>query len=226
MSKFKKIISPFFSMPTTGILLVIFFMSIGYATFIENDYGTSTARILIYNSKWFEILLLLNAINLIGSIFQHQLIQKKKWSVILFHLAFVVILAGAAITRWTGFEGSLHIREGEQNNAMMTEATYLTITATKGSDSMTLRKEVRFSPYTANRLNESFEFAGQTITVKNLQFVPSAAETVVEDNQGEPILALLAVNQQTRRYDFLLKKNETKNIEGVTFGFGAPAGNS
>ena len=226
MSKFKKIISPFFSMPTTGILLVIFFMSIGYATFIENDYGTSTARILIYNSKWFEILLLLNAINLIGSIFQHQLIQKKKWSVILFHIAFVVILAGAAITRWTGFEGSLHIREGEQNNAMMTEATYLTITATKGSDSMTLRKEVRFSPYTANRLNESFEFAGQTITVKNLQFVPSAAETVVEDNQGEPILALLAVNQQTRRYDFLLKKNETKNIEGVTFGFGTPAGNS
>jgi len=206
-------------MATTGILLVIFFMSIGYATFIENDYGTSTAKILVYNATWFEILLLLNAVNLIGSIFYHKLIEKKKWSVIIFHLAFVVILAGAAVSRWSGFEGSLHIREGGQNNALMTEATYLTITAIQGNDTFRMQKEVRFSPYTANRFKETFSHSGKTITVENLQYVPSAAETVVADEQGEPILALLAVNQQTQRYDFLLKKNETKTIEGITFGF-------
>ena len=219
MNRISKFIAPFFSMATTGILLVIFFMSIGYATFIENDYGTSTAKILIYNSTWFEILLLLNAVNLTGSIFHHKLIERKKWSVILFHVAFLVILAGAAITRWTGFEGSIHIREGEQNNALMTEATYVTITATKSTDIFSIQEEVSFSPYTANRFKESFTLAGQTITVENLQYVPSAAETVVQDEDGEPILALLAVNQQTQRYDFLLKLNETKTIEGMSFGF-------
>jgi cytochrome c-type biogenesis protein CcsB len=223
MNRIQKIIAPFFSMAVTGVLLVIFFMSIAYATFIENDYGTSTARILIYNARWFEILLLLNAINLIGSIFTHKLIEKKKWTVILFHVAFLVILAGAAITRWTGFEGSIHIREGEQNHAMLTEATFVTIKARQGNDTLQIQKEVRFSPYTANRFKESFTIANQAVTIENLQYVPSAAESVVEDPAGEPILALLAVNQETKRFDFLLKKNESKTFEGISFGFMNPA---
>ena len=39
----KKFVSLFFSMFFTGILVTIFAVSIGYATFIENDYGTTTA---------------------------------------------------------------------------------------------------------------------------------------------------------------------------------------
>ena len=226
MNRIRKIIAPFFSMAVTGTLLVIFFMSIAYATFIENDYGTSTARILIYNARWFEILLLLNAINLVGSIFYHKLIERKKWTVILFHAAFIVILSGAAITRWTGFEGSIHIREGEQNNTLLTEATFVTITATQGNDTVQIQKEVKFSPYTANRFKESFSIANQNVSVENLQYVPSAAESVVEDPEGEPILALLAVNQQTKRFDFLLKKNETKTFEGISFGFMTPGDSS
>jgi cytochrome c-type biogenesis protein CcsB len=226
MNRIQKIIAPFFSMAVTGVLLVVFFVSIAYATFIENDYGTSTARILIYNARWFEILLLLNAINLVGSIFYHKLIERKKWTVIIFHTAFLVILAGAAITRWTGFEGSIHIREGEQNNALMTETTFLTFTANQGDDTVQIQKEVRFSPYTANRFKESFSIANQVVTVENLQYVPSAAESVVEDPAGEPILALLAVNQETKRFDFLLKKNESKIFEGISFGFMTPDGSS
>jgi cytochrome c-type biogenesis protein CcsB len=226
MTQVQKIIRPFFSMVTTGVLLVIFFVSIGYATFIENDYGTSTARILIYNARWFEILLFLCAVNLTGSIFVHKLIEKKKWTIILFHTAFLVILAGAAITRWTGFEGSIHIREGEKSNALLTESTYITIRASKGNDTVILQQEVRFSPYTNNRFKESFTLGGQKVTVQNLRFVPSAAESVVEDPSGEPIVALLAVNQQTKRSDFLLRKNETKSFGGISFGFMTPGDSS
>ncbi|MFV0268313.1 MAG: cytochrome C biogenesis protein, partial [Draconibacterium sp.] len=95
----KKFLSFIFSMFFTGILLVVFAIAIGYATFIENDYGTITAKILIYNSKWFEILMIVLTINLIGSIFKYELFTKKKWTVLLFHLSFIVILIGAAITR-------------------------------------------------------------------------------------------------------------------------------
>ena len=34
-------------------------------TFIENDYGTQSAKALVYNARWFEILLLILGINLI-----------------------------------------------------------------------------------------------------------------------------------------------------------------
>ena len=81
----KKIISFLFSMLFTGILVVIFAIAIGYATFIENDYGTVTAKILIYNARWFELLLLVICINLVGSIFVNNLIGKKRWPGVLLH---------------------------------------------------------------------------------------------------------------------------------------------
>ena len=74
----KKLGSFLFSMFFTGILLVIFAIAIGYATFVENDYGTITAKILIYNSRWFEILLFILSINLIGSIFHYITCQQEE----------------------------------------------------------------------------------------------------------------------------------------------------
>ncbi len=54
-----------FSMGVAVATLVIFGVVIGVATFIENDYGTQTARALIYSAKWFEIFLLFFTLTLI-----------------------------------------------------------------------------------------------------------------------------------------------------------------
>src|SRR5665647_3000496 len=110
----KKISSFLFSMLFTGVLVVIFAISIGYATFVENDYGTITAKILIYNSLWFEILLFIMCINLIGSVLANKLIAQKRYPGVLLHFSFVIIIIGAAITRYYGYEGTLsliHISE-------------------------------------------------------------------------------------------------------------------
>ena len=54
-----------FSFKTTLILLAILAIGAGYATFIENDFGTSSARVLVYNNLWYEAVLVLTTINLI-----------------------------------------------------------------------------------------------------------------------------------------------------------------
>ena len=62
----------------------------GVATFIENDYGTSTARVLVYSNIWYETILVLTTINLMGVI-----VRFKMWKNLprfVFHSAFVVIL--------------------------------------------------------------------------------------------------------------------------------------
>ena len=38
------------------ILILLFAFSIGYATFIENDFGRMSAKALIYNSWWFKMI--------------------------------------------------------------------------------------------------------------------------------------------------------------------------
>lgn len=215
----KKFVSFLFSMLFTGILVTVFAIAIGYATFIENDYGTPTAKILIYNSRWFEILLVIIAINLIGSVFENKLFTRKRWPGFLFHISFVFMIIGAGITRYYGYEGTMHIREGESSNFIVSEETFIKISASDGNSKVEEVHEVKFSPYTANRFSEAVHLNGKTIHVKNLQYMPSAAETVVADPNGEPIISLMAVGSSMRRADFNLKTGEQKAIEGSTIGF-------
>ena len=95
----KKLNDIFFSMLTSVILLVIFGAAIAYATFAENNSGTEYARQIVYNAKWFEVLFVLLIVNLLGSAIRYQLFKKRKFSVLLFHLAFICIIVGAEIGR-------------------------------------------------------------------------------------------------------------------------------
>ena len=127
----KKILELIFSSKATLILLIVFTLVIGAATFIEEIYDTTTARLLVYNAKWFDFILLLLVLNFIGSIKKYHLLRKGKLAGFLFHLAFVVVILGAGITRYIGFEGMMHIRQGESSQAIYSADPYLSITATE-----------------------------------------------------------------------------------------------
>jgi len=180
----KKIVSFLFSMLFTVMLLIMFAMSIAYATFIENDYGTATAQALIYQSWWFELLLFVGVVNLAGSVFEYKLVNRKKWAILLFHLAFIVIIIGAGVTRYFGFEGSMHIREGESNNQIVSTESYITLKAIANNQEETIHTKIKFTPNTNNRYKETIEIGGKSLTVENELFVPNASETRVPDING------------------------------------------
>jgi hypothetical protein len=215
----KKVISFLFSMMFTGILVMFFAIAIAYATFVENDFGTVTAKILIYNSRWFEALLLLLSINLIGSIFVNKLIAKKKWPVFLFHIAFIVIAIGALFTRFVGYEGTMHIRENESSDYLISSATFVNVKATSGNQIISKEKEVMFSPYTGNRFSETITINGKSVHIENLQYMPSASESLSIDPNGEPIISFMAVGRTMQRIDFNLREGDVKKIDDITLGF-------
>jgi cytochrome c-type biogenesis protein CcsB len=215
----KKIVSFLFSMFFTGILIVIFAIAIAYATFIENDFGTTTAKVLIYNSWWFEVLLVILSLNLIGSMINHKLFSRKKWPILLFHLSFILIVIGAGVTRYFGFEGNMHIREGEASNSIVSTESFVTIKASQNGVSATSEKAVMFSPYTANRYSATVKVNGKSINIKNLQYMPSAKEIVIPVEGGEPIISILAVDSQMQAIEFLLKQRDIKTIDDNSIGF-------
>ncbi|MGA1932242.1 cytochrome c biogenesis protein CcsA [Arcobacter sp. YIC-464] len=118
--------SVLFSFKTTLILLAILAIGAGYATFIENDFDTSSARVLVYNHIWYEAILVLTTINLTGIIFKYKMWRNK--ARFIFHISFVVILIGAGITRYVGYEGIMQIKEGTTENRMSSLEPYLQIT--------------------------------------------------------------------------------------------------
>ena len=81
----QKIFSSFFSMRIMAFLVLLFFVAIGYATFIENDFGTQTAKALVYNATWFEILIIILSVNMIGNINRYKLWKKEKKEQSLLH---------------------------------------------------------------------------------------------------------------------------------------------
>jgi hypothetical protein len=84
-----------------GVLFVVFAVAMAVATFLENDYGSAAAYGIVYNTRWFELILLLLAVNLAGQLVIFKLFRKSRLTGALFHLAFIVMLAGAAITLYT-----------------------------------------------------------------------------------------------------------------------------
>ena len=111
----------------TGLILMVLPFSIALATFIENDFGSSTARAHIYNASWVEALFILAGVNLLGSMVIHRVYRKSRISILMFHLSFLLILSGAGITRYSGFTGMMHIREGERSSFVLSDEAYLSV---------------------------------------------------------------------------------------------------
>lgn len=111
----------FYSFLVSTILLLALAIAMAVATFIESEQGVMAARSLVYNATWFEVLLALLGINVAGSLFYYRTFSWSKISVPLFHLAFVLMLLGAFLTRYTGVEGTVLIREGQSSNQVVVE---------------------------------------------------------------------------------------------------------
>ena len=215
----KKLNDIFFSMLTTVILLITFGASIGYATFAENSSGTEHAREIVYNAKWFEVLLVVLIVNLLGSVVRYKILSKRKFSVLLFHLSFILILIGAGITRYFGSEGIMHLRQGETSNEISSEKTSVKIIAEYKGQKVEKTTEASFSETGSNNFSEKLEIGGKNLDIVSELFVPNSVETVVPDDQGEPTLSLFVMNQENQGMDFILSKGESNQFEGISFAF-------
>src|SRR5450759_511340 len=120
-----KYIKFLFSPLLMGVLFALFAIAMAVATFIENDFGSSAAYSMIYNTMWFELIFLLLAVNLVGRLIILKLYKTSKLPVFLFHLSFILMIAGAGITRYFGWEGVMHIRNGEQQNTCYSTEKYI-----------------------------------------------------------------------------------------------------
>src|SRR5659263_266284 len=120
-----KFIKFLFSPVFMGIFFVLFALSMAVATFIENDFGSAAAYSYVYDTRWFELILLLLVANLTGQIFEYKLYKRAKLTVFFFHVAFIIMITGAGITRYFGYEGSIHIREGKEENKCFSSAKYI-----------------------------------------------------------------------------------------------------
>ncbi len=150
MKLLKKITDTIISTRLTAILFLLFAAAMGIATFIENDFNTETSKALVFNSWWFNMLLLLFIINFVGNIKRYRLLNKDKISILLLHLSFIVIILGAGITRYISFEGIMPINEGETTSSLLSDKKYVSVTIDDDRVEKTVEKPLLLAQNTAN----------------------------------------------------------------------------
>ena len=129
----------------------------------------------------------LGLINLVGIIFRRKLYSKAKLTVFIFHLSFVFILTGAAITRFTGFEGSLTLKEGETSGQVLTDKAYVEL-KTGGKR---IKFPVLFSTVGKNSFKVRFRHQDESYKLTCKSFIVNAVPDTAPNSEGKTSDALI-----------------------------------
>jgi len=216
----KKILSILFSTRLMAILFLAFAIAMATGTFIESKYNTDTARIWVYNAWWFEGIMLVFMLNFAGNVKRYNLLSKEKWATLMLHLSFVLIIAGAFITRYISYEGMMPIREGETENIFYSDKMYLTLFVDgeyKGEMKRRIfEKPLRLSPVTNNNFSISEQFDTTKFEVNYENFLMGAKEVIKPDPKGSLLLKFVEAGEGGREEHFL-KEGEVQNIHNTLF---------
>lgn len=214
----KKLQSILISTRTMAVLLLVYAVAMAYATFLENDYGTPTAKALIYEAKWFEAVMLLLILNFIGNISRYRLWKREKWPVLVFHLSFILIFIGGAITRYISYEGIMHIREGETSNQVITDKNYFKIQIEEKGDILNYEDiQYMMSPLHKN-FSANYDYHGKKVSVKAVDYIPRKKDSLIADNSGTEYLHVVSTGQSGRE-NIYIKSGESKSINGTLVTF-------
>lgn len=216
----KKIFSFLFSTRLMAFLFILFATAMACGTFIESKYNTETARIWVYNTWWFEGIMLVFVINFFGNIKRYNLLRREKWATLMLHLAFIFIIVGAFITRYISYEGMMPIREGAAENQFYSDKTYLTVFVDgeyKGEmRRRVFEKPLLLSPVTDNSFSLSEKFADTPFEIEYKDFIIGATEEIKPDPKGVLYLKMVESGDGTRHEHFL-KEGEVQNIHNMLF---------
>ncbi len=177
------------SMRVAVLLMFLFGITIGVATFIENDYGTQTARALVYNAKWFEFFLFYFIIILIYNMMKYKS-YKNRLPVFLFHFSFLVIAIGAVMTRFIGFEGIMHIREGDVSSQMVSDVQILQLSIDNNGSKLNYEKPLYLSSMSMfpSSLSESLSVGDRDVGLELVEYLPNASKSIIDTPKGKKIL--------------------------------------
>lgn len=225
-----RILALLFSTRLMAVLFIVYAAAMAAGTFIESAYNTDTARIWVYNTRWFELILFFFLINFIGNIKRYQLHLRKNWATLLLHLSFIFIIIGAGITRYISYEGMMPIREGESANQFYSDRTFLTVLVDgnyKGElkrrilEKPLILSEAVYPPFASNHFALEERFDTVPFTIEYDSFLMNVKESIKADPKGKLYFKLVEAGNG-ERHEHYLAEGEVQSIHGLLFAFNKP----
>ncbi len=210
-----------FSTRLMAVLFLVFAAAMAIGTFVESWYSTETARIYIYNTTWFEAIMVFFVINFIGNIYRYQLLNWKKWAILVLHLSWILIILGAFVTRYISFEGMMPIREGATENIFYSDKTFLTAYIDGDINGETKRRiledDILVTPEgKKSSLPWESDFNGQPFSISYVDFIRGAEMGLIPDENGTEYLQIVEAGNG-QRHEHYLENGKIASIHNVLF---------
>ncbi|WP_242135054.1 cytochrome c biogenesis protein [Aestuariivivens marinum] len=232
----RSLLNVLFSSKIAMLFLVLFILIIGAATFIEDYYDTPTAQQLIYQARWFELLMLVLVVQFIGNQVRRKAFSWEKLPQLLFHFSFLLLIIGGGITRYFGYEGHMHILENEAVDVVYTKDPYLQVRNADRSLNYTSEYPLFFSQLQNNHFELTFAIPGnESLVVSHRDYQYNARELYTKLNtsnddyhldytnpdQQFPNALLVTVTYRGESHDTILFYDEKRFIQQFkTYSFG------
>jgi hypothetical protein len=115
------------------VLIMTIAGAIAFATIMESKFDSAVARYYIYNAAWFNVWLLVLALNLFCAAFTRWPWQKKHIGFVVTHAGIILMLTGAVVGRIWGFEAFVTLDKTKpQENRLFMHENLLTIETSGG----------------------------------------------------------------------------------------------
>ena len=212
--------SLFFSMTSAIVLLIIFAIASGLATIVETVYDTKSAWALIYGASWFALIQLLLGINLAYNIYRYRLMDMKKLPVFIFHVSFLFMLLGSAMTRYLGFEANMHIRENTAQDKMYEMGSKLEMSAKNGDKEYKVSIPKQITAVSPNEFDINLNIDGKNANLKYVGYYKNAEFEYYAADSGDPLIEIVVSDSQNRE-EVGLKPGDIRELGGVSFVFNA-----
>ena len=199
--------------------MVIFLIAIATATFLESIYDIETAKIVIYNALWFEALLVFLSINLIANIFRYKMYVREKIAMLLFHVSFLIIMIGAAVTRFISFEGQMQIPEGTESSVILSADPYMQIEII--DEDQQLRNRIEEKMFMSEVTNNFFHYDAQfpnrkgEILIEYMDFQKNMVDSLVINDSIKGSALEFVIQGQSK----FVSEGDIQNLNGLNVSF-------
>ena len=221
----KKIANFLFSTRLTAVLFIVFAVAMATGTLLDRNMETSPTpytRTLIYNAWWFEAIMVIFVINFVGNIKRYRLWRKEKWATLILHLSWILIIVGAGITRYIGYEGLMPIVEGQTESEFFSQKTYIggriigNYQINGQLQQRNIEEEVDFSPRLDNDFDKTFDYGNAEVNIKLEEFIKGAEKDVIANETGKRYLKIVEAGEGAPHNHFL-EDGQTASLHNVLF---------
>ena len=208
------VIAFFSSLKLSATIMALVAISAGKATFIESSYGREASYDLVYGSRWFEGLLILLTISLILLFIKRWPYKPRHFGFALVHMSMVVILVGAGMTRYLGYEGTMHIREGSTVDYIFSGKTFMQ--ATIGDETGSF--PVRLWKPGKNNVGHKVTIGGKDYQLSATEYWPHFGQSWQEGPDGVPVIQYgVSMGGEIQSHTLALGDKTTIKGTGVRF---------